>query len=138
MFKENFCLKKLFIILKPKRSLTLVDFWKLKCDCFVMEAFLVHNIDITIWEVLLKFFILLSMVKKNNIYMFMGRMLKCKTFKAFLTIRLVMPLQDFFSHLTSQFSSFMTLLSKTNLPMYNYFYVRCKQMWWRTIPIQIG
>ncbi len=53
--------------------------------------------------------------------MFMGRMLKCKTFKAFLTTRLVMPLQDFFSHLTSQFSSFMTLLSKTNLPMYNYF-----------------
>jgi hypothetical protein len=65
--------------------------------------------------------ILLSMVKKNNIYVFMGRMYKCKTFKAFLTIRLGTPLQDFFSHLSSQFTSFTTLLSKTNLPMYNYF-----------------
>ncbi len=113
--------QKAFIILKPKMSLTLVNFWKLKCDCFVIEVFLVHNIGMTIWEVLFKFFILLSMVKKKS-YIHICSWEGCKNVKH---SKLFLPL-DFsclckiVSHLTSQFTSFMTLLSKTNLPMYNY------------------
>jgi hypothetical protein len=131
--------EKAFIILKPKRSFTLVNFWKLKCDCFVIEAFLVYNIGMTIWEVLLKFSIYClwskkiiyttcswegcKNVKHSKLFLPLNLSCLCKIFCS-----LIIPIH-FIHDLIEQKNQFANV---------QLLHVRCKQMWWRTIPIQIG